>query len=131
MFDKDRLQYLHTRGLVRNALSYYESHISPKEWSFAMEKFGKPKTINPNIKNHLNFNVSHTSGVVTLAISKNKIGIDVENVDRELDCLRLARTFFFENKYQYLCNIDCNQQKKRYFDLWTRGFQSPVRHIEF
>lgn len=96
-----------------------------------MEKFGKPKTINPNIKNHLNFNVSHTSGVVTLAISKNKIGIDVENVDRELDCLRLARTFFFENKYQYLCNIDCNQQKKRYFDLWTRGFQSPVRHIEF
>ena len=39
----------------------------------------------PYIPNYLKFNVTHTKGIIAIAVSEKEVGIDIENVSRDID----------------------------------------------
>jgi len=120
-FAKLRHQYLITRGLLRHILSLYEQNISPLEWRFKTNSYGKPHISNTGLTSPLYFNLSHTENMVALAVSRSeKIGIDVEWMcrggNREL---QLAEKYFSPLERRELNALPEAERKERFFSLWT------------
>src|SRR5665213_1549192 len=76
-FARDRCCYLVTRALVRTILSRYVD-IAPQNWMFTANRYGRPEIANdhPDVCG-LSFNVSHTSGLIVLAVTRERqLGVD-------------------------------------------------------
>lgn len=117
-FAKDRQQYLLARALLRTTLSYYQPTIRPNEWQFGIEQYGKP-FIQNNITPALYFNLSHTQGLIALAVSQDaNIGVDVEMHERGNDLQNLAQHCYTPAELAYLYD-DENAFRERFFSLWT------------
>jgi 4'-phosphopantetheinyl transferase len=117
-FARHRHQYLVTRALVRHVLSLYRPDIGPGLWRFGSNAHGKPE-IAPGLEPALRFNVSHTDGLVVMAISRQEVGIDVENTRREGEWLPVAQRFFAPVEWQDVQQRDLAQRQRRFFELWT------------
>jgi 4'-phosphopantetheinyl transferase len=139
--EEARLQFLIARCLVRTVLSCYAPK-RPVDWAFVKNQYGRPRLADGQVKKPLHFNLSHTSGMVVCAVSSSeKIGIDVERVDREMDYVSLAHQVFADGEITKL--ISCNSMEKRevFFSLWTlkeayikargRGFSLPTKAFWF
>lgn len=119
-FSKHRHQYLVAKALVRNVLSLYVKDIQPEEWVFGKNQYGRPYIKNISYGSVLNFNLSHTAEMVILAISlESNIGVDVEDVRRNVDILKLAENFFSLSEFNQLNDLPKAKQGDRFFDLWT------------
>jgi len=91
---KPRLQHLVARALVRTTLSRY-ADVAPSRWRFETNGYGRPHIAAPALASGLHFNISHTDGLVALAVANGvEIGVDVENVTRKLDVSQLAPSVF-------------------------------------
>lgn len=118
-FEKDRNQYLITRALLRHALSLYVNEIAPEQWEFISNEHGKPSISDP-LPQPLQFNLSHTDGMIVLAITRNKeIGIDVESQLKRRKSLEVADRFFSPPEIADLKSLPKAQQVDRFYDLWT------------
>lgn len=75
-------QYLLGRALVRSTLSRYAA-VRPGVWRFGRSPLGRPFVDQPGDARHLCFNLSHTEGLVAMAVGlETQIGLDVENRSR-------------------------------------------------
>jgi 4'-phosphopantetheinyl transferase len=139
---KHRHQYLITRTLIRTVLSLYEDKISPEKWKFTKNKYGKPRISNSPLTSPLFFNVSHTDKLVVLAVTAGKeVGVDAEYMHRPGKTFELAENFFSPIETQQLYSLPPENQKKRFFDLWTlkeayikacgMGLYIPLNHFYF
>ena len=74
----DRLRYLLTRAMVRTVLSRHAA-VDPADWAFTVNAYGRPEIANPHPDARtLRFNVSHTRGLIALAVSREReVGVDV------------------------------------------------------
>lgn len=94
-----------------------ELGIPKEDENVAYGAHGKPYFVNhPEIK----FNISHTKGLVALAIGENEVGVDVEYT-REVK-LGMVKRFFTEEEYTKLNKLSEEQKKAAdsYFTrLWT------------
>lgn len=72
----DQCRTLAARGLLRRVLSAYHPQIAPGVWQFTHNAYGKPALTVPLLQ----FNVSHTEGMIALAFSHANcaVGVDVE-----------------------------------------------------
>lgn len=118
-FKKHQHQYLITRALVRSVLSMYVLEIQPRDWRFSTNKYGKPFISNSPLPIHLEFNLTHSDGVIVLAISNDVIGVDVENIYRENTFMNIAADHFTADEYLYLKNKSIHDQRASFFQLWT------------
>lgn len=119
-FERDRHRYLVTRAMVRTVLSKY-SDVAPRDWRFAVNDYGKPSIAAEHTQARgIEFNLSHTDGLVVLGISRGRVlGVDVENVRaREID-LETADRFFASAEVAALRALPSQQQRQRFFDYWT------------
>ncbi|MEH6551785.1 MAG: 4'-phosphopantetheinyl transferase superfamily protein [Pseudomonadales bacterium] len=106
-----------TRALLRSTLSSYIAK-DPADWVFNVGPFGKPAIVGSAPE--LFFNLSHTSRYVVCAVSTLPgIGIDIENSARQVQVLQLAKRFFSAQEYRDLSNLPEEEQRERFFDLWT------------
>ncbi|MBD8273030.1 4'-phosphopantetheinyl transferase family protein [Pseudomonas fluorescens] len=119
-FARHRHQYLVTRALVRHVLSMYRPDVAAHQWRFAYNDHGKPR-IDPLLdpSQSLHFNVSHTDGLIVMAVSRQAIGIDVEDLLRGGDAVSVADTFFAPAERQDLQQCRARQRTQRFFELWT------------
>jgi len=121
-FEKHRHQYLVTRAIVRNTLSLYADDVSPEQWRFSLNKYGKPYISAPIVR-QLQFNLSHASGMIVLAITKNKeLGVDVEcqlRGEKSLEPADIADRFFSPSEARDLRSLPMHEQVGRFYDLWT------------
>lgn len=97
-------------------------------------EFGKPY-----IQNHENwhFNISHTDGIIVIAVSDKPVGVDVERI-RKAD-LRIAKRFFTEKEIAYIDEL-AEKQDERFFEVWTKkeaylkytgdGLRVPLESID-
>lgn len=69
---------------------------------------GKPYTDDYDI----NFSVSHSDEYIVVAISKSRIGVDIERI-KDRDYIKVARRFFDHKEYKNIENI------KDFYILWT------------
>jgi len=114
-----RLQYLVGRALVRTTLSRYAG-VPEDAWRFEPNRHGRPYISQPAEFRDLYFNLSHTEGLVACAVSRSSdVGVDVENIQRELDTLALAPTVFAPMEVASLWQCRPEERSHYFFSYWT------------
>jgi 4'-phosphopantetheinyl transferase len=117
--ERSRDQYLIGRVLVRRLLSRYAA-VPEDKWIFETNRHGRPSVLQPAAFRHLHFNMSHTDGLVACAVSKRwVVGVDVENVGREVDPESLASVAFAPEEIAGLLASPPERRRDRFFSYWT------------
>ncbi len=118
-FEKDRHTSLVTRALVRTALSRY-AEVSPPDWRFVTNEYGRPEIDEPREARALRFNLSHTDGLTVCLVSRDReVGVDVEDRTRGGDLLDVADRFFSPMEVKALRALPPEAQMDRFFLYWT------------
>jgi 4'-phosphopantetheinyl transferase len=110
---------LAARVLLRQTLSHYRA-VDPRDWRFGRNAYGRPYVEAPEHGRTLHFNLSHTDGLVALAVSEAPdIGVDVEIATRDLDCERLAISVFAPAELEAYRRVAAGERRSAFFVLWT------------
>ncbi len=118
-FADDRLRYLVTRAMVRTVLSRY-ADVAPADWEFALNAYGRPEIALRHNAHGLRFNISHTRGLIALAVGRNRhLGVDVENVAERQPSIGIADRFFAPAEVAALAALPEQQRGARFFEYWT------------
>ena len=117
LVERARNEFVLTRGTLRSLLGRYLGS-TPQEVRFRYAVRGKPALEDGSA---LSFNVSHTDGLALMAFVKRRaIGVDVENLDRNIESERLAERFFSERERQALRPLRGDELQAAFFRCWTR-----------
>ncbi|MEN9867011.1 MAG: hypothetical protein RL748_2601 [Pseudomonadota bacterium] len=117
-FERDRKQFVITRAMVRTVLSHYLP-LAPTAWQFNANQWGRPGIVQ-DVAQGFSFNLSHSGGVVMLAVSKLPVlGVDVENTARRPAPLDVARSYFSASEADAMYALPLEQQGARFFHYWT------------
>ncbi|MDM5179919.1 4'-phosphopantetheinyl transferase superfamily protein [Massilia sp. DJPM01] len=118
--EDDRLRYLATRALVRTTLSRY-APVAPADWTFIPNDYGRPAIGNAHLDaRSLNFNVSHTRGLIALAVTRERVlGVDVENLATRQVSGDLAGHCFAPAEVAELATVPDQRHQDRFFEYWT------------
>jgi len=116
-FESDRNRFILAHALCRVMLSSQGEH-EPSRWEFDREANGRPYVTNSQLP--LDFNLSHTSGMVGCAISTlGRVGFDLENLCRSVDYTRLAEKKFAASESKDVLSLTGQEQSKQFFRYWT------------
>ena len=131
-FDHHRHHFIVGRGILRVLLGRYVQQ-EPQDLVFGYSDRGKPFLSNPTSRSQgslrtlgsqataLQFNVSHSGGVVLYAIARNRrVGIDLEEARTMPNAAQLVQRFFTEREYAQLLAQPPEQQELAFFRGWTR-----------
>jgi 4'-phosphopantetheinyl transferase len=138
---QSRQEFLVAHALARVTLSRY-ALVPPEAWSFSFGEHGRPEISGPSDARGLRFNLSHTSGMVACAVTRElDIGVDVENRARRLRHRDLAERFFGEAEVEALRALAPEARARRFLELWTLkeaylkargcGISIPLRGFQF
>ncbi|MGB5599821.1 4'-phosphopantetheinyl transferase superfamily protein [Thiothrix litoralis] len=118
-FPKDRELYVAAHIFLRQTLSQY-APVSPADWQFDTNAYGKPFIINSGYQ-WLQFNLSHTQGLIACAVSHGlPVGVDVERCKPLSDLDALCRyTLSPLEAYDVLSISNTEQRARRFFTYWT------------
>lgn len=120
-FTRDQKRFLLTRILQRTLLSRYHA-VSPRRWIFTENAFGRPCIAIPEAKSErfVQFNISHTSELVVLAVSHAlEIGIDVEQIRAVVTQAQIANEYFSPEEAAGLRHTPEHLRDQRFLELWT------------
>lgn len=118
-FEHDRHTYLVAHALVRVALSRYAA-CAPPAWRFTAGAHGRPEIAPGTCERPLRFNLSHTRGLVAVAIALERdVGLDVEHMYPRSFDLAVARHFFAPPEVAALEALPAEAQRDRFFAYWT------------
>jgi len=118
-FPQHRLEYLAAHALLRSCLSRYGER-QPWEWGFSTDPHGRPEIQMDQGVPPLRFNLSHTTGLVTCAVTRSAdVGVDVEQVMRQGDLGAIAPSSFAPQELTELNRLEGMAWRDRFFDLWT------------
>ncbi|MFA3113243.1 4'-phosphopantetheinyl transferase family protein [Acinetobacter pittii] len=100
---------------VRNRLIAEKLQINSMELEFAKHEHGKPYLLNHT----LHFNHSHSQQYYALALSERikDIGVDVEELDRNVRLDALAKHAFHPDEYETWLSLE--QDREYWFKVWT------------
>ncbi|MCP1846021.1 4'-phosphopantetheinyl transferase [Bradyrhizobium sp. USDA 4524] len=114
-----KLQFLVARILLRSILSQYTG-VPFESWEFEVNEYGRPRVLHPSEFRDIQFNLSHTEGLVVCAVAREcEIGIDVECTRRALDVMSLAQTILSPRELSALTGAPPAYQQRRFFQYWT------------
>jgi 4'-phosphopantetheinyl transferase len=140
--DRQRVQFVLTRGVLRSILSFYQSGIPPRAWAFETNAYGKPRVARGASGVPPLFNVSHADGLIAIALAEShEVGVDVERVTEARPAVQIADRFFSPVEAEQLRSLPLGQVASRFFDLWTlkeafikargRGLSAPLAEVFF
>jgi len=113
------------RGLVRLLLGRY---LERDPHSIHCEHQIKGKPIVRNLR-HLNFNASHTDGMMMCAITEScEIGVDIERFRDISDMQELATRFFSYEEARELLLLPQNQRRSAFYRCWT-GKEAYIKAV--
>jgi 4'-phosphopantetheinyl transferase len=114
-----RHRYLVSRVLIRTVLSA-RLGMSPADVVLRTTSSGRPQLAAPGDRRRLDFNLSHTDGLIVLAVTDGApIGIDVERYDRDVDVLALAHRFFAPAEHEAILAADESRRRELFIAHWT------------
>lgn len=111
-------QFISTRGILRNLVAHY---VGIPAASIRLENNlqGKPSLTEPPHPS-LQFNVSHTSGMALLAFTvEHAVGIDVEQVNRNVSDQDIATRYFSLQEAAYLATLSPDHRAQVFLTYWT------------
>jgi 4'-phosphopantetheinyl transferase len=139
VFEKNRLEYLATRGLVRTVLSRYRD-VARDAWAFRRNEYGRPELEPPC---GLRFNLTNHPQLVACAVRHGEleVGCDVEPLSRGDQVLGIADTVFSDRELAELRALPVSAQADRAIALWTlkeayikarsMGMSLPLKEFAF
>lgn len=105
------------RRLIREVLSRWIG-VHPRELLLEEGEKGA-LSLAPRYGSTLRFNLSHTPGLVALAVAQSDVGIDVEWTQRGGRTVEIAERYFAPRELEELRQLSLEQQRQRFFQLWT------------
>jgi 4'-phosphopantetheinyl transferase len=112
------LQFLVARALLRSTLEAYSGVPGPA-WRFTTNAYGRPFISEPASYRFLQFNVSHTHGLVACAVAWGcEIGLDVEDSERDIDIAALAPQVFAPTERAFMARREA-EERNVFFSYWT------------
>lgn len=118
-FERDRNMYVAAHALVRAMLSGYTGQ-PPSDWRFIANSHGKPGLSMTSGMASLQFNISHTRGLVAAAVTVgNDVGLDVETLEHGRLTMDMASRFFAAAEVRYLRQLPTERQQDAMFAFWT------------
>lgn len=119
-FARDRQRYIARRGRLRAILAGYLGQ-EPPALRFAYGPFGKPALASVGGGPTLEFNLSHSSGLVLLAVAGHSgVGIDVERIDAAVNYHGVAASFFSPAEVEEIGGAPLACARRTFFRLWSR-----------
>jgi 4'-phosphopantetheinyl transferase len=116
----DRNRFAASRALLRLLLGSY-LQTDPDRLSFSYSKKEKPYLAPPHSESGISFNISHSGEVALLAFARRReIGVDVEQLHRNIEIDSIARRFFSLHEQQQLAALRKEEQFDAFFRCWTR-----------
>lgn len=113
----NRHRDLIARALLRTTLSHYVD-CPPGDWRFVVGVHGKPDIAGDSPP--LRFNLSHSGDRVACAVAAaGNIGIDIEQIGRKNNVLRIARRYFSVAELRQLEKQSVEEQLDAFYDYWT------------
>lgn len=117
MFPHSKREFLAGRALIRGVLGSILSR-EPETLNFIFNADGKPAL--KGIETPLQFNLTHTRGLVALALHPSlEIGVDAEVIDTERTDPNLAKRFFSVHESRFLWKFEDAAYAAEFFRIWT------------
>ncbi len=117
-FAEDRRRFVVARAGLRHLLSL-ELDISPAAITFRYAQSGKP--LLDGGAGPVYFNISHSGDRALFAISRCcQPGVDIEFLQRRIQCEKLARRFFTPDEFAALMEIPVPRRQSAFLAGWTR-----------
>jgi 4'-phosphopantetheinyl transferase len=116
-FDIDRIHYLIAHVLLRRTLSRYVG-CKPRDLRFGRGRHGKPFLLAPRCSSPVEFNLTHTRGLVACAVSRHSVGLDAEWIEQRLD-LQIAPSVLTTLELAELQQTPYAQRRQRLLEYWT------------
>ncbi len=114
---RDRFVLVH--GLLRALLGGYLRQ-RPESIEISVEPGGKPVLAHPAGVHALGWNVSHSGGATLFAFAWNLwVGIDVEDLRREVPTVELSRRFFHPDETRAIESVPVDRRAAVFFRHWT------------
>jgi 4'-phosphopantetheinyl transferase len=114
------LRFLAARVMQRTVLARYAPGVDPAALRFVTGEYGKPALAGEFAALGLHFNVTHTAGLVGIAVSRHRdIGFDAESLTERTTALKLARRYFTAEEARNLEALPLTEQPARFYSLWT------------
>ncbi|MBU1109447.1 MAG: 4'-phosphopantetheinyl transferase superfamily protein [Candidatus Riflebacteria bacterium] len=108
--------YLAARAGLRFLLSCY-LNLPARSFVIKTEANGKPFV--ENLYN-LYFNVSHSSHMIVIAFAGNRLGVDIEHLERKVDLAAILRRFFSPTEQSSWAQYQQADTQRTFFRGWTR-----------
>ncbi len=116
---RPRQEFITARGLLRVVLGRYLEQ-APRQLRFCYGAQGKPALTTSRRPHPLRFNLSHSHGLALLAVTQaREVGVDVEYMRPNFDCLQIAAEFFSPWEVAALRRLPAAAQKTGFFKGWT------------
>lgn len=118
-FSQDARRFLVGRGVLRSLLARY-LRAEPQSMEFAYGRYGKPY-VAPTISGpSIQFNVSHSAGVMLCALTNNvNVGVDIEQVRALPEYDRMIERILNERERYALYSLPASEQLKAFFMCWV------------
>jgi 4'-phosphopantetheinyl transferase len=114
-----RARFLASRVMQRTLLARYTG-VEAATLRFVKGEHGKPALAREFESQGLFFNVTHTEGLVAVAIGRHRdLGVDAENLYERTTALKLARRYFTAEESRNLESLPLADQPTRFYTLWT------------
>ncbi len=120
VFAHSRITFIAAHALARAALAE-AAGASPDRFGFAAGAHGKPEVLLGGRPAGLAFNLSHTNGLVGVALATVpglKLGFDLEPIDRRAP-MEVARRYFTDSEVEWLDRLPGTARAEGFFRLWT------------
>ncbi len=119
-YPKDRNAYIVSRGMLRACLAHY-LNVQPEDVMLTYGEEGKPSIDPAHHATSIEFNLSHTDGLIAIAFSRNRrVGIDVEKSRPVQDELEIAEKFFTRAESNWLRSLSESERHFAFLCCWTR-----------
>lgn len=116
-FQHDRDRFIASRGLLRAILARYLKTPADR-LQFRYGPHGKPELDSTTLPT-LQFNLSHSQGLMLCAVAHRRVGIDLEYVRPLSDLSQLTQRFFSAQEHQRIQALPPAQQPLMFFRYWT------------
>ena len=118
-FDNNRREYVAAHALCRIMLSTF-AKTPARDWQFEVGPHGRPEIVRRDGVENLRFNISHTRGLVCVAVTQgHDIGVDVEWTGRKNQLDDIARAKFSTPEVARLAGLQEPDKAQIFFSFWT------------
>ena len=119
-FERDRLRFMTSRGILRILLGAY-LELDPMQLIFDYGLHGKPHVSQQSTQSPIQFNLSHSEDLSLFAFTKNaRIGVDLEHLRPIPEVDLICERFFAPGEKTTMRGLPEDQKLEAFFTGWTR-----------